>query len=167
MDDRVELDDASPDQIERANAAVCANLNEDGCPKWDASFGYACALTAIMQTDALTTKSEVGPIDDGWQPIETAPKDGTEIDVWVHSFELGAAGRVTAKDIGRRTNVRWGKQVETYTGPYECRESDDDGWIYYDTPHWLFLEVGTYRITHWRPLPTPPRASLNTQEKAE
>jgi len=48
----VELDAATPSQIKRANAAVEANLNDDGSPKFDSAQGYACALTAIIQSDS-------------------------------------------------------------------------------------------------------------------
>lgn len=47
----VDLDAATPSQIERANAAVTANLTERGLPKYQSAQGYACALTAIMQSD--------------------------------------------------------------------------------------------------------------------
>lgn len=54
------LEAATPEQIERANDAVLANLDEMGVPKYGSAFGYACALTAIMQADALT---RTPPID--------------------------------------------------------------------------------------------------------
>jgi len=52
-DDAVEwLDKATIEQIEQANDAVAANLNEWGVPKYDSAFGYACALAAVIQSDA-------------------------------------------------------------------------------------------------------------------
>jgi hypothetical protein len=75
-----------------------------------------------------------------WQPIETAPKDGTEIDIW---------GGV---DVGRVAGAFWGqrsadKAQREHFGFDEfgwCREGED-GWIYPIT--WP---------THWMPLPAPP-----------
>lgn len=55
--ERVDCDNATDGQIERANAAVQANLNDDGSPRWDSAQGYACALTAIMQTDAALAQT--------------------------------------------------------------------------------------------------------------
>lgn len=51
------VDEATPAQIERANAAVESNLI-DGSPKYGSAQGYACALTAIMQTDAAKVEAE-------------------------------------------------------------------------------------------------------------
>jgi hypothetical protein len=42
---------------------------------------------------------------DEWQPIETAPRDGTEIDVWVRNFEVGEGGKVTVSDVRRYPNA--------------------------------------------------------------
>lgn len=41
----------TPDQIERTNAAVAANLGEDGTPKYQSAFGYSCALAAVIADD--------------------------------------------------------------------------------------------------------------------
>lgn len=68
--------------------------------------------------------------DDGWQPMDTAPRDGTEI-------------LCCAKDP--HLSCRWYRAV--------ARWSDDDsmpgtvqGWF------WPFA----IRPSHWRPLPAPP-----------
>jgi hypothetical protein len=63
------LDAATDEQIERANAAVEANLNDDGSPKWDSAQGYACALTAIMQSDTrpLTGGVTEEMVEAGWE----------------------------------------------------------------------------------------------------
>lgn len=46
---------ATPEQSERASAAVAANMNAStGRPLWDSAMGYACALTAIVLSDART-----------------------------------------------------------------------------------------------------------------
>jgi hypothetical protein len=44
-------DNATADQIARAKAAVLVNMVND-MPMFGSAQGYACALTAIMQTDA-------------------------------------------------------------------------------------------------------------------
>ena len=77
-----------------------------------------------------------------WQPIETAPRDGTEIDVWV--------------DGHRVCNVHWSFSRSGTTG----EPIDDpawDGWAVDGasgqsyTPNYV---RGT--PTHWMPLPEPP-----------
>jgi hypothetical protein len=52
------LSGATVDQVERANAAVAVNLNADGSPVYDSAQGYACALTAIIQSDARNAKDD-------------------------------------------------------------------------------------------------------------
>jgi hypothetical protein len=61
-----------------------------------------------------------------WRPIDTAPKDGTEIDIWMSGF--------------RYPNSYWGKVEQAWL--------DVDGEKLYD----IFFE----EPTHWMPEPDPP-----------
>lgn len=63
-----------------------------------------------------------------WQPIETAPHDGTKIDLW-------------HPDNGRYTDAFWCKQTYTLYEPW--------GW----SNQRLGRIVG---VTHWMPMPEPP-----------
>lgn len=66
-----------------------------------------------------------------WQPIETAPKDGTEI--------LGYA-------CGKMTTVYWNvDQYDIDLGGY---------WTLVIPGAWA--EDGEWNPTHWQPLPGPP-----------
>lgn len=66
-----------------------------------------------------------------WQPIETAPKDGSDILVW-DDFEISI--------------TFWGKtaHVPIY------------GWIQVDFGDLYDLEPMEPQPTHWMPLPEPP-----------
>lgn len=65
-----------------------------------------------------------------WQPIETSPKDGTVIDLWV-------------PPRGRMTDYR-----------YDNEYSDSGGmWCKYHS----LVAISDGRPTHWMPLPDPPK----------
>ncbi|HYF89017.1 DUF551 domain-containing protein [Azospirillum sp.] len=67
-----------------------------------------------------------------WQPIETAPEDGTRIDVWSKLDE-------------RVTGAKWHKDAWRYWGI--------DGF-----ESWAWVKVDG-EVTHWMPLPPAPSAS--------
>jgi hypothetical protein len=88
---------------------------------------------------------------DGWQDIATAPKDGTLIDLW-------------SPRLGRMVNCRWIRLRGS------LHAEPDLEWTW-----WQSSEGGTSGMgplsrqypaefrpdaqpTHWRPLPSPPRA---------
>jgi len=65
-----------------------------------------------------------------WQPISTAPKDGTEIDVWIGSERV--------------VDVFWSHKRNAW-----CRSEYEQNFGYVD-----------YTIqppTHWMPIPSPPQ----------
>lgn len=76
-----------------------------------------------------------------WQPIETAPKDGTPILIWIRD---------------RLYEAMWCEhrfKPSSYIG----EDADEDGW-------WgiRWAEIDSYGVspdempTHWMPLPNPP-----------
>lgn len=73
-----------------------------------------------------------------WRPIETAPQNGTTIDLWIRYVEGEGGYRIT--------NARWDRESGQWQdwAPGDC---GDMGWRQLDWQH---------LITHWMPLPEPP-----------
>lgn len=71
-----------------------------------------------------------------WQPIETAPKDGTVIDLWVPDAK-------NAKYSAHRIP--------------SCKWDDKKGWVLDLIP--IKISSLTDAPTHWMPLPEPPTNS--------
>lgn len=86
----------------------------------------------------------------GWRPIETAPRDGTYIDLWGEE-ESARFNRPSTPPMRRQASCRWERQ-----GP-----TPGEGW------YGFALRSGAriLRATHWMPLPTPPSASNDGEEK--
>jgi hypothetical protein len=82
---------------------------------------------------------------DGWRPIETAPRDGTIIDLW-SADEFG----------GRIPDCYWGFPEHTCGEAGHHCDSDwhslSEGWV-----HSTFNVRLDDSITHWMPLPAPPK----------
>jgi hypothetical protein len=80
----------------------------------------------------------LGDVTMEWQPIETAPKDGTEVLVW----NGGNDGFYTTP--GQMGVAYWGRQGFPERKRAWCASDCCDG-------------VTTYTPTHWMPLPAPPQ----------
>jgi hypothetical protein len=82
-----------------------------------------------------------------WQPIETAPKDGTVIDLWING--------------SRTPDAYWGRPDHTCgeAGRYcDCCPTYD-GWVDSTFMHYLNGDDGMlgHEPTHWMPLPPAPQ----------
>ncbi len=114
------------DEIEAVARVICV---DDGS-RFDEWKGYRNrAEAAIRALDAV----RAGNADAGWQPIETAPKDGTPILLIISGRELHV-DEDTPCGIGRWKPDFWGENNW-------CMDSGD---------FWP-------GATHWMPLPTPPK----------
>lgn len=71
-----------------------------------------------------------------WQPIETAPRDGTLIDLWISAVDCAF----------RAVDFKW-----------EVTETQKQGqWVKDGNPlDWHYGNVGM-QATHWMPVPAPP-----------
>ncbi|MET0439152.1 MAG: DUF551 domain-containing protein [Devosia sp.] len=105
----------------------------------------ASALSALPVNETAKSEHVEGDVLT-WQPIETAPKDGTVIDVW--------------RKQGGRETVSWGLR------PHDCGEMGphcDSDWHSENKPGWVCATFGEFvggkhnPFTHWMPLPPPPR----------
>ena len=90
----------------------------------------------------------------GWQPIESAPRDGTAI--LAYGTMPGENARVNGWVCVRET--KWRCYPKGSPG-YARWESGDGplglGWDWYESVHnWAH----TWSPTHWMPLPTPPNS---------
>lgn len=119
--------------------------------KGEAGAELNCDCAVISDRDELREVLSELP-DEAWQPIETAPKDGTVIDLWVR-FPDGTGKRVP--------DGFWDENGYDF-GPNRC--DGKPGWAaanmgydgcdgYADEP-----EDGQF-ATHWMPLPDPPSGS--------
>jgi len=78
-----------------------------------------------------------------WQPIETAPKDGTEI-LAAYVYHCDSNGKRTAD----YSIVRWQDRAWIALGDGQLAiESQGDTYTNYIRPF----------VTHWMPLPEPPK----------
>jgi hypothetical protein len=89
---------------------------------------------------AVMQGSEAERASPRWRPIETAPKDGTEILICGGTFVDDNDWTATPWPYGRCSIVRW----------------YDDSWE--GEPNHSHDEFRRHEPTHWMPLPPPPAA---------
>lgn len=89
-----------------------------------------------------------------WQPIVSAPRDGTQVLLWAESWEM-----------------TWGIQIGGFMEAEQCWSTSegtvDDNDEDFDPDAGIdeeddFDEDANLGPTHWMPLPTPPRSPQET-----
>lgn len=98
---------------------------------------YVTALLPATVLSLLDLAESAGRL---WQPIETAPKDGTTFLAWWDAPDVPNEAR------HRLQHTRWGRQVFDETG--------EEDWIIS-----LAFPPKACRPTHWMPFPAPPALS--------
>lgn len=102
----------------------------------ECTSGDVNSVTAAHIAQAL---SDAGMLDQGWRPIETAPKDGTRF--W---------GRVGEDALSMLWHEGFGEFVTCWRRMEMAAGYLIDGQPYKDH------SPDVQKPTHWRPLPTPP-----------
>lgn len=103
--------------------------------EWKRKQALRAAYRALSALHGNSVKGE-------WQPIETAPKDGTLVDLWV-VFDYAGTGDY---DDGIRAH-RW-----------SAAHWDGDYWVS-NEGHRTDNFVAKVTVTHWMPLPKPPTST--------
>jgi len=102
-----------------------------------------CSIRAIER--ALANPSDQEKLE-GWQPIETAPKDGRDILILAHGMCIQA--RFEPGSWSSDTPIA----PAEYDGAVWCGFDDQVNFEIEETDHGDFHG----RVTHWMPLPAPP-----------
>lgn len=88
---------------------------------------------------------------DRWRPIESAPKDGSLIDVWVVTPARDKKGPPTSRRV---VDVFWEKAEEPWEGGRWAHRTSLSDWE--PTSVLVNYTFGPERITHWMAAPIPP-----------
>lgn len=124
-------------RIEAAAKAIGRRLGDENLDEYLRDTWVNLATAALAAADAAA-----------WRPIETAPKDGAHIDLWV----------INSDDKGHRlTDAYFGPIPHTcgeYRKHYDSCPPEGDFWI-----DGLFGEQILGEIISWQPLPAPPEKS--------
>ena len=100
----------------------------------------------VMGTAPASTVGAPAPAPTTWMPIETAPKDGAVVDLWLAPTVSGGRGK-------RVTDIRWNTNRSFRTPIGAVRQ--EDAWTYSHGEQ-IYAHQGT--PTHWS-LPLAPPAS--------
>lgn len=144
-DEQAELVRQAAAALEEAQKGVVRRDDDLIVPQalWDELDATALAWKARAEK----AESELAALRE-WQPIETAPKDGTEILGW-------------RRDCGILLILWTAPAYFMTTIEMEAAATDDDAWM--DVEDWFCADIvagsrldGSEAPTHWRPLPAPP-----------
>lgn len=91
---------------------------------------------------------------DGWQPIETAPKDGTRILLWTTTDGDAELAEYISTINGQAAQISIAQ-----IGSWDSGNPDPDP-MWTRSACWEIDIIGN--PTHWMPIPTPPEAESRT-----
>ena len=126
----------------RETVGKCPHVLMGGTsPNWPCPFCTQDALvTAVSEVAAL--RERLARVQ-AWQPIKTAPKDGT----WIIAF---------VPSTGRSHAVQWDKQFDLARDDEEDDAGYRGAWTDHAVQSFGYEELKEYVPTHWMPLPEAP-----------
>lgn len=153
-------DDPDPWEHSDSYAVVCDASRPDGPGGCGAQGGFKLTVTEAIENWNRRAALSHPSTPQGWQPIESAPKDGTPIiianilegtvfDVCNGNFEVVEEDEEDGPwDI--RGGEPWCSYVGRAAGTYFCT------WLpgYEREDRWRVTD--SFEYTHWIPLPPPP-----------
>ena len=105
----------------------------------EAEWGRCSQQCAVMQGERDAARAEVARLTaaNGWQPIETAPRDGS----WFLAVSAG---------VDKRTGRPWQPGIVAINadGDYVPDDFHED---------YFTVCANEWPVTHWMPLPAPPK----------
>lgn len=125
-----------PPVLPQPNLSAVILWLENGCNVQD-------AIKELKILQGLAIAAPVLPLSE-WQPIETAPKDGSLFLCWVEAVRYGETdeGQQYLQDVSQFDFCQWRTQADI----------PDCGWF---DP--CCGQIGDQQgVTHWQPLPAPP-----------
>lgn len=103
---------------------------------------YAWALKKVL-AERRTQQERIKGLE--WQPIESAPLDGTPVDLWCHAnFVSGGPGRVS-----------------------DCWFYENKWWRYDDVRGDAYCRAEVHNATHWMATPKAPLTASLPQDSTE
>lgn len=107
--------------------------------------GHWCDARGAVDSACDLLPAIIAALAPQWQPIESAPKDGSMFLCWVSA-------------------VRFGTRDDGSLAEEDCSEADFGYWMTVRDGgvfHNVQGEIGDQSaITHWQPLPAPPKRTL-------
>lgn len=101
-----------------------------------------------------------------WQPIDTAPRDGTVVDLWMVGHPAKGYRQVDAYFVWDREarKLVWRGDAYRFDPPVMrdgwwapgCGDDGEDWWC--DMHPWYADDREWLAPSHWRPVPAPPPA---------
>ena len=106
----------------------------------------------FTDTTALAAAEERGRLADGWMPIETAPRDGTDV-LLFHTYHGCIQGRFCAGEWSDDTPISPSEYSGAVWAIGDVISEEEVEEFPIDAPCGPY---GDGPITHWMPLPAPP-----------
>jgi len=115
--------------------------------------GYSPATLQIVRDGIADLDRAIA--EDGWRPIETAPKDGRAL----------LLGYTNQHGRWRTLRGRW-VPIEEILEEWQELEDHEEGWYEAPVEPDEIPNVWETTPTHWMPLPAPPIATENASQEA-